>query len=69
MYIETISLVDGTFELIQESDGDFSETQVNVVELTEAPNFDSEEPKSTDSIDITTGMPRCIILLFYATYY
>jgi hypothetical protein len=31
------------------------------VKLTEAPNSDSEEPKSTDSIDIIKGKPRCII--------
>ena len=57
MHIETTSLADGTYELIQEPDGDFSEAQANVVELTEAPNSDSEEPKSTDSIDTTTGKP------------
>ena len=57
-------LTDITYELIQEPDGDFSEAQTNVVELTEAPNSDSEEPKSTDSIDTTTGKPRCIIPLF-----
>ena len=57
-------LTDITYELIQEPDGDFSEAQTNVVELTEAPNSDSEEPKSTDSIDTTKGKPRCIISLF-----
>ena len=51
-------------------DGDFSsKAQANVVELTEAPNFDSEEPIFTDPIDTSIGKPRCIILLFYATYY
>ena len=64
LYIETTSLVDGTYELIQESDGNFSEAQINIVKLVEATNFDSEEPKSTDFIDATTGKPRCIILLF-----
>ena len=63
-HIETTSLADGTYELIQELDGDISEAQANVVELTEVPNSDSEEPKSADSIDTTTGKPRCIILLF-----
>ena len=57
LHIETISLIDGTYELIQEPDGDFSEAQANIVELTEVPNPDSEEPKPTDK-------PRCIILLF-----
>ena len=69
MHIEIISLVDGTYEFIQEPDGDNSEAQTNVVELTEIPNVDSEESKSTDSIDVTKGKPRCIILLFYATHY
>ena len=52
------------YELIQEPDGDFSEAQANVVELIEAPNSDSEEPKFTDSIDNSAGKPRCIIPLF-----
>ena len=68
LHIET-SLADGTCEFIQELDGVFSETQANAVELTEAPNSDSEEPKSTDSLDNNIGKPRCIILLFYAAYY
>ena len=63
---EITSLADGTYEFIREPDGDFSEAQA-IIELTEAPNSDSEEPKSTDSIDFTTGKRRCIILLFYAT--
>ena len=63
-HIKITPLADGTYELIQESDGNFSEAQANVVELTEAPNSDSEEPKSTNSIDTNTGKTRCIILLF-----
>ena len=63
-HIEITPLADGTYELIQEPDGDISEAQANVVELTEVPNSDSEEPKSIDSIDTTTGKPRYIILLF-----
>ena len=64
LHIETISLVDETYELIQELDGNISEAQANVVELTEVPNSDSEEPKSTDSLDTITGKTRCIILFF-----
>ena len=64
LHIEIISLVDGTYELIQESDEDISEAQVIVAELTKVSNFDSEEPKFTDFIDITKGKPRYIILLF-----
>jgi len=62
LHIETTSLVDRTYELIQEPDEDFFEAQDNIVKLTKAPNSDSEEPKSTDSIDSTKGKP--IILLF-----
>ena len=61
-HIEVTPLVDETYELIQELDGDFSKAQANVVELNEAPN--SEEPKSTNFVDTNTGKPRCIILLF-----
>jgi hypothetical protein len=63
-HIEITPLADGTYELIQKPDEDISEAQDNVVELTEVPNSDSEEPKSIDSIDTTTGKPRYIILLF-----
>ena len=54
----------GTYELTQVPDGDYSEAQANVVDITKAPKSDSEEPKSTDSIDTVTGKPRSIILLF-----
>ena len=68
-HIDTTSLADGTYELIQEPDGDFSEAQANIIELTEVPNSDSEEPQTTDSIDFNTGKSRCIIILFYAIFY
>ena len=71
-HIEVTPLVDGTYEIIQEPDGDFSsEAQATIVELTETPNFDSEEPKFFDPTDTSTGKPRCIILLFQiiTTYY
>ena len=64
LHIETISLVDGTYELIQEPDGDISEAQANVVELTKVPNSNSKELKPTNSIDTTEGKPQCIIPLF-----
>ena len=67
-HIEVTPLANGTYELIQEPDGDFSEAQVNTVEITKVPNLDSEEPQHIDSIDTSTGKPQCIILLFYATY-
>ena len=64
MHIETTSLADGTYELIQESDEEFPKTPANIVELIEALNSDSEDPKSTDFIDTTKGKPRCIIPIF-----
>ena len=63
-HIEITPLVDRMYELIQKPDGDISEAQANVVELTKVPNSDSEDPKPTDPIDTTTGKTRCIILLF-----
>ena len=57
MHIETTSLADGTYELIQETEGDISEAQINTVELSEAPNSNSEEPQPTDSIDTDTDKP------------
>ena len=70
-HIEITPLADETYELIQKPDGDISEAQANVVELTEVPNSDSEEPKSTDSLDTITGKPRMHnpIIFNYATYY
>ena len=52
------------YEFVQEPDGDIFEAEANIVELTEVPNSDSEEPQPTNSIDTTEGKPRCIILLF-----
>ena len=54
-HIEITPLADGMYELIQKPDRDISEAQANVVELTEVPNSDSEEPKSTDSLNTITG--------------
>ena len=54
MHIETTSL----------ADGNFSEAQANIVEVTEVPNSISEETTPIDPTDTTEGKPRCIILLF-----
>ena len=54
-HIAVTPLADGTYELIQEPNGDISEAQANIVELTEVLNSDSEDPKPTDPIDTTTG--------------
>ena len=63
-HIEITPLADGTYELIHELDGNIFEAQANIVELTKVPNSDSEEPKSTESLDTIIGKTRCIILLF-----
>ena len=64
-HIEVTPLADGTYEIIQEPDGDFSsEAQANSAELTEISNLNSEEPQFTESIDTSTGKPRCIIPVF-----
>ena len=42
MHIETISLVDGMYELIQEPDGDTSKVQVNITEDNEDLNVNSK---------------------------
>ena len=70
-HIEITPLADGTYEFIQEPDGDIFEAQANVLALTEVPNSDSEEPKSTDSLDTITGKPRMHnpIISNYAIYY
>ena len=51
------------------SKSELHEAQNNIVELTEVPNSDSKELKLTNFIDSIKGKPRCIILLFYATFY
>ena len=45
LHIETISLVDGTYELFQEPDEDISEAQVNIMEDNEDLNV-NPKPKS-----------------------
>ena len=47
LHIEIISLVDGTYELIQEPDGDISEAQVNITEDNEDLNVN---PKSKNEL-------------------
>ena len=42
LHIETISLVDGTYELFQEPDEDTSEVQVNITEDNKDLNVNSE---------------------------
>ena len=58
LHIDTSTLSDGTYELIQESDGGDLEAQVNTAELTEAPNQSSEEPSAEIVSNYREGKPR-----------
>ena len=57
-HIDTTVLADGTYELIPESEWGDQEAQVNVTELTEAPNQSSKEPKAVLASDYREGKPR-----------
>ena len=46
-HIDTITLADGTYELVPESESEQHEAQVNLIEATEDPNPISEEPRSS----------------------
>ena len=58
LHIDTTTLSDGTYELIPESDGGDLEAQVNTVELTEAPDQSSEEPRAEIVSNYREGKPR-----------
>ena len=45
LHIDTTVLSDGTYELIPDSEEGDLEAQANTAVLTEAPNFNSEEPE------------------------
>ena len=57
-HIETTVLPDGTYELIQESEGGDLEVQVNAAVLTGAPDQSSEEPRAEIVNDYREGKPR-----------
>ena len=58
LHIDTTVLPDGTYELIQESEGGDLEAQVNATVLTEAPDQSSEEPKADIISDYREDKPR-----------
>jgi len=58
LHIDTTVLVDGTYELIPESEGGDPEAQVNTVVLTEAPDQSSEEPRAEIVSNYREGKPR-----------
>ena len=57
-HIDTTVLVDGTYELIPESEGVDQEAQVNAAVLTEDPDQSPEEPKADLVSDYREGKPR-----------
>ena len=57
-HIDTTVLVDGTYELIPESEGGDQEAQVNTAILTEDPDQSPEEPKAKLASDYHEGKPR-----------
>ena len=57
-HIDTTVLVDGTYELIPESEGGDQEAQVNVSTLTEDPDQSPEEPKADLASDYRECWPR-----------
>ena len=57
-YIDTTVLADGTYELIQESEGADQEAQLNAITLTEDPDQSPEEPKADLASDYHEGKPR-----------
>ena len=58
LHIDTTALLDGTYELIQESEGGDLEVQVNPAVLTEALDQSSEEPRAEIVSDYQEGKPR-----------
>ena len=57
IHIESITLADGTYELIPESEFEPREANLNLTEVAEDPNQCSEEPKANFAQE---GKPRCI---------
>jgi hypothetical protein len=46
IHTELTTLADGTYQLVPEPESEQREAQVNLTEVTEAPNQSSEEPPS-----------------------
>ena len=57
-HIDTTVLVDGTYELIPDSEGADQEAQVNAAILTKDPDQSPEEPKADLASDYSEGRPR-----------
>jgi hypothetical protein len=71
-HVESTTLDDGVYELVPETEQEFSEDLVNIVEtLTEDPNQSSESFDTPTPSPAQEGKPRCItqyfnLLQFYA---
>jgi hypothetical protein len=61
IHIESITLADGTYELVPQSESEQCETQVNLTEVAEDSNQSSEEPPTSFSQE---GKPRSINPMF-----
>jgi hypothetical protein len=73
-HVESTTLEDGTYELVQEPEQGISKDQVNVAEgLIEAPNQSSEAIDISDPSPTQEGMLKCITQYFklctYVTIY
>jgi hypothetical protein len=67
LHVDTITSVDGTYEISQESAEDISEDQVNVTKgLSEAPNQSSEDNNTNipDSRPTKEGKPQTLTAIF-----
>jgi hypothetical protein len=64
-HVESATLDDGIYELVQEPELGFSEDPANITEiLTEAPNQSSEVSDTPDPNPTQEGKPRCITQYF-----
>jgi hypothetical protein len=57
-----MTLADGTYELVPESESEQCKAQVNVTEVAEDPNQSSKEPKASFAHE---GKPRSINPIFF----
>ena len=60
-HIDTTTLIDGTYELVPESESEQREAQVNLTEAAQDPNPSSEEPRSSYAQE---GKPRSMSYYF-----
>jgi hypothetical protein len=61
VHIESMTLTDGTYELVSESKSEQREAQVNLTKVAEDPNQSSEKPPTSFAQE---GKPWCMIPVF-----